>query len=221
MEKKLIEPKCIFCSKNSINGHEHIITKEHVIPQILGGWITLPILCKKCNNHVLGRSAEAQMKQNSYIVAAIDKLKLQTPKKAYNRATISLSFENDISARGKFTNGRNLGLVPTKQPDGSLIVSNKDSKAVLAKQIERYKKKKGISIPNIDNIYDQAPVNEKISIPGTGFSFIKRGDAKGKVEISNLNKPIPFIIPAAIAIKNIAGFSYSFAVQPAFNSFRD
>lgn len=221
MKNTPVEPKCIFCAKNSDDGPEHVITNEHVIPQMLGGWIKLPILCNNCNSKVLGSFAESKMKQNSYIVAAIDKLKLQPPKSVYNRANITLSFDNGLSVRGKFTNGRRLKLIPTQQSDGSLIVSNEDVKTVLTKKLDRYYKDKGVSIPDIDKFYDQAPMNVKINIPGTSFSFIKKSDSKGKIEISNLAEPIPFIIPAAIALENIAGFSYSFAVQPAFDSFRD
>lgn len=220
MIKATNELRCIFCSKNSDDGPEHVITVEHVIPQMLGGWIAIPILCKKCNND-LGRLSEAQMKQNGYIVTAIDQLKFQTPDKAYNRAEISLKLKNGTVTKGKFTKDRSLELIPTKQSDDSLIVSDKDSKKVLKKQLARIKKESGVSVNNLDEIYDKAPLDVLTLIPGTGVSFIKRGGSTGETTISKLSKPIPFMIPATIALENIAGFSYAFAVQDAFHPLRD
>jgi len=221
MNRNPTELQCILCAKNSSDGQEHIITEEHIIPKCLGGWITLPFLCKKCNNEVLGRAAEGMLKQNAYIVTAIDKLRLQTPDKAYNRANISIDFDNEIKARGKFTENRGVELIPTKQPDGSIIIPEKDTKAILAKQIERYERDKNVTIPYNNGFYDSAPSDTRVIISGTEITFIKLKKMKGSTLISNLNKPIPFLTPMSIAFENIAGFSYPFAVQPAFDPLRD
>lgn len=221
LKEKQFEHKCIFCAKNSDDGLEHKITNEHVIPKVLGGWITLPILCKKCNNDVLGRQAESQLKQNAYIVSAIDKLNIKPRKKAYHHASISISFDNDITARAIFNDSGSVKLRSTIQPNGSIIVPNENVKADLKKMVKRSFKTKGISAPNIDKIYNQAQLDVLTPIPGTGIFFKKISNSNGTINISNLNKPIPFIIPASIAFKNIAGFSYHFAIQKAFDPFRD
>lgn len=221
MNQKQQELQCILCAKNSSDGSEHKITNAHVISKCIGGWIKVPFLCKKCNNQVLGSSMESTLKQNAYIVTAIDQLGLQTKDKAYNRAKISINFENETSAIGWFTKDGMTEFHPSKQPDGSIVVSESDSKKVLAKQVRRYERDNKISVPFNDEMFDSAPYDVLVNIPKTDISFIKRGEIEGFTQISNLKKPVPFIIPMSIAFATMAGFSYEFVIQPSFDHLRD
>ena len=86
------EPVCIFCKKNSLDGEDHILTDEHIIPQVIGGWLTIPYVCKKCNNLTFGSKFEAELKGNGYIVSALDKLNIKPKKEAYRAADLRLLF---------------------------------------------------------------------------------------------------------------------------------
>ena len=221
MGNKQTELQCIICARNSEDGEDYKITEEHIIPECIGGWITVPFLCKSCNNDVLGSAVEAKLKQNAYIVAAIDKTGLETPDRAFRRANISLEFENGITALGRYTEARQIKFVPTKQDDGSLIVPEDETINVITKQVKRYEKEKGIDVKFDPSIIESTPYDILTNIPGTDISFIKRQDVKSTLLISNLSEPIPFMIPASIAFETIAGFSYSFIIHETFDPFRD
>ena len=221
MTERSKELKCIFCAKNSLDGPQHKLTNEHIIPECLGGWITIPFLCGQCNNKLLGSQVEGRLKQNAYIVAAIDKTEIGTAYKTYNRADITVEFEDGKTVRGKYDRKHQIKLVPTPQSDGSLIASEEESKAILFKQIKRFERDNNISVSFDEKDYESSPYDVLIKIPNTDKSFIKSRDAKGITLISNLVEPIPFLVPMSIAFENIAGFSYQFAIQPAFDPLRD
>lgn len=204
-----------------MDGAEHILTKEHIIPECIGGWITIPYLCKKCNNDLLGSKIESRLKQNAYIVSAIDKLGLQPANKAFNRANISLDFENGIQARGRFTEDRRVLFVPTEQSDGSLIVSENDAKKLLVKKVQRFETANNLNVNFDPNSYNSMHYDQLVTIPGTNISYIKRRKQSATTIISKLTEPISFMIPTSIAFKVIAGFSYTFVCQPAFDPLRD
>jgi hypothetical protein len=69
--------RCLFCGLNEECGEEHTLSDEHIIPQVLGGWVTIPFVCTHCNNVRFGRAFEAKLKKNAYVVVALEQLDLQ------------------------------------------------------------------------------------------------------------------------------------------------
>lgn len=210
--------KCIFCKKNSEDGNKFELTDEHVIPEMIGGWITIPFVCKDCNNH-FGSNIESKLKKNIFIVSAIDKLKIQPPEIAYKSAQVTLEFPGNIKTKGKIVGNGSVEFRPTLQDDGSLITPEGGSKDFLRKKIKRYEKAKKEKVKFDINEYDRLPYDIVIPINNTGISFIKRKDQKATIVISDLSEPILFMLPAKIAFEHLAGFSYNFIQEREFDLF--
>lgn len=140
-EPEYKEPWCIFCGLNSENGDAHKLTDEHVIPQVLGGWLKIPFVCKTCNNDHLGSKIESRLKKNCYIVSALEKLKIQQPDLAYHNAKIDIDFNLAGKLKGYFNKQGKPEYYSQKIEDDSIITPENKAKEVLKKQIKRWEKK--------------------------------------------------------------------------------
>lgn len=214
------EPWCIFCGLNSENGDAHKLTDEHVIPQVLGGWLTIPFVCRTCNNDHLGSKIESRLKKNGYIVTALDKLKIQPPDLAYRDANIEMDFNLAGKLKGSYNKRGKPEYYSQKIEDDSIISPENKSKELLKKQIERWEKKTGQKVDFDINEFDNLPYNLVIPIYGTDISFIKRRNQKPTITISGLDKPIPFRLPALIAFEHLAGLYYPYALKEEFDPIR-
>jgi hypothetical protein len=218
---KKIDIKCIFCGKNAAIGDEHRMSREHVIPQVIGGWLTIPFVCVDCNNNRFGAQFESELKKNGFIVAAIDRLGLQDKAAAYKSAKLTMVIDGDKPLLAYLDQTNTPRIFPQIISDGSMIVSEDKAKGVLQKQIERYERDTGHrSTFDIDS-FDKLPYDIVIPVYGDDLSFIKRKNRESSITITELDKPIPFIVPAKIAFEHLAGFSYSFVLREEFNPIRD
>lgn len=214
------EIKCLFCMKNEKDGEDHVITDEHIIPESLGGWIEIPFVCRKCNNEYLGSKLESELKENAYIVMAIEKLGIQNRNKAFRSADLKLHIDETKSLIGNFNEKGEFGFFPQEIDDGSMVVPEKDTKTVLKKQIERYEKRTGKKVDfNVDGV-DSLPFDIYIPIMGTNIAIIKRRGGEASIRIHGLDKPISFRIPAKIALEHLAGLYYPFAMKREFDRIR-
>ena len=196
------------------------MSDEHVIPRLLGGWLTIPIVCVCCNNNRFGAQFEADLKKNGFVVAAIDKLGLQSKALAYKAAKLTL-IDGDKSLIAYFDKADMPKHFPQEIHDGSLIVPEDEAKSVLRKQIERYERDTGTKV-NFDlESYHTLPYGLVIPIYGTNLSFIKHRNRQSSLSISELDKPIPFIVPAKIAFEHLAGLYYPYVLREEFNPIRD
>ncbi len=216
-EAEYKEFRCIFCGLNSKNGEAHILTNEHIIPEVLGGWLTIPFVCKTCNNDYLGSKIESKLKKNAYVVSALDKLKIQSPDLAYRNAKIEMDFDLTGKLIGYFNEKRKPEYYSQKIEDESIITPENKAKEVLSKQIERFEKKTGQKVDFDVNEFDNLPYNIVIPIYGTDISFIKRRDKKPIITITGLDQPIPFRIPAIIAFEHLSGLYYPFVLKEEFD----
>src|SRR3972149_11272516 len=89
--------RCIFCRRNALDGDEFRMSDEHVIPQVLGGFLTIHFVCVSCNNNRFGANIEAELKKNGFVVAAIDRLGLKSKALAYKAAKLTLTIDTDKS----------------------------------------------------------------------------------------------------------------------------
>lgn len=211
---------CVFCKKNEEDGLEHIMSEEHIIPEVLGGWIAVPTVCKKCNN-TYGNQFESKLKKNGFIVTAIDQLKIQPPDKAYRHAKFEITFDDGHTVFAKKTPNGKHKMIPTKQDDDSLIVSEKDGKEILRKQIERFEKENNVKINFDIDFYDKAPYGIVIPIYGTDICFLKTKNKSTEVKVSQLTEYIPFIIPAKIAFVHLSAIYYPLVMDDCFNLIRE
>ena len=213
--KNTQEKKCIFCGLNSQDGEDHILTEEHVIPKVLGGWISVPFVCKTCNNN-FGNKLESELKKNIYIVSALDKLKIQLKKLAYRNATIEQQIQPGIRLKGKYDRDDNPIFYSQKIEDGSIITPESEVKAFLKKKIERFEKQTGKKVEFDINEFDNLPFDIAIPIYGTDISFIKRKSEKTIVTILGLNQSIPFRVIAKITVVHLSGLYYPFILKEEF-----
>jgi len=215
---------CIFCKQSSESDSDFQLTDEHIFPKCIGGWITIPYVCKKCNNDLFGSQVESMLKRNAVIVKAIADLGIQNKEKAFGSATPVFRFHKGISTKGKIIKDGDAVFHATKQDDGSLIVPENDSKDVLQKQIKRNEKKHNVNVSfNIDD-FDSYPCDVEIPIPDTDISFIKRKAQKNIIVLTGLSAPIPFLVPAKIAFEFLSYISYDFydfVMNEIFDPFRE
>jgi len=212
-----IELACIFCGLNSNDGEKHAITDEHIIPKVLGGWLTLPFVCKDCNNNRIGSRIESILKKNSFIVSALNKLNIQPKKLAFREAKIELDFNLSGKLKAKYDKSDKPEYYPQQIDDGSIIAPENEAKGLLKKQIERWEKNTGKKVEFDISEFDNFPYDIAIPIYGTDISFIKRRNQKATVTISRLDAPIPFEIPAIIAFEHLAGLDYNFIRKKEFD----
>lgn len=208
--------RCIFCGLNSQEGDAHKLTKGHIIPRVLGGWLEIRFVCRTCNNRRFGGSIEARLKKNGYIVAAVNKLKIQPPDLVYRNAQVEIDFNLAGKLKGYFNKQGRPEYSSQKIEDDSIIVPENKSKEVLKKQIKRCEKKTGKKVDFDINSFDDLPYNCVIPIIGTDISFVKRRNQMPTVTVSGF-EPISFRVPAMIAFGHLAGLCYPFALKKEFN----
>jgi HNH endonuclease len=206
--------ECIYCDIDPLSS---TISDEHVIPRVLGGWITAPIACKR-HNEILGEEIEGILKRNGYIVMAIVRLGLQTPDAAFRDTNIQVRFSKDHVMRANLDSSGSPQLAPRTIDNGSLLVPEDHSVSVLQKQVRRYETLHNTTV-NFDwATFGSLPFDKVHRVRGTDICFIKRQGQVGQVEILGLDQPIPFRVPAKIALSHIA------AIEPQLahgNSFRE
>lgn len=92
----LVSSLCAWC------GSKGEMTRTHVVPKSLGGWFQPRIACAKCNNY-LGTYAEAYVKKNAFLTAAIAKHDIQEKHEAFRQAKLidpATSLEMRITKEG-------------------------------------------------------------------------------------------------------------------------
>ena len=216
------ETVCIFCKKNSLDGEDHILTNEHIIPQVIGGWLTIPYVCKKCNNLTFGSKFEAELKGNGYIVSALDKLNIKPKKEAYRAADLRLLFPSkEEKLKAYYDEKGTAQFYPQKLKNNTLLVPEDKAKQILSKQIKRYEKEHDVKIAFDIDSYSDLPYNIVIPIYGTDISFIKTRDEKAKLYYHNLTKPISPLLPATISFELLSLLDYNLVMKSCFDSFRN
>jgi hypothetical protein len=205
---------CIYCEIDPLSSE---ISDEHVIPRVLGGWITAPIACKR-HNEILGEKIEGILKKNGYIATAIARLGLQTPDAAFREADVQVHVSKDHVMGARLDCTGSPQLVARTINDGSLLVPEDQSVSVLQKQVTRYETIHKTTV-NFDWAnFASLPLNQVHRIPGTDICFIKRQGGIGQVQLLELDEPIPFRVPAKIALSQVA------AIEPQLahgNSFEE
>ncbi len=195
--------RCIFCRKSGTDDPENVLTADHVIPEVLGGWITINVVCRKCNNAILGAQIESSLKKNIFIATALEKLGLATPKEAYRHAELALKLQSGKTVLAQYDSNGTINVTPKKLEDGSLFIPQAQSLSVLKKQAERIKRDSGNATSFDWNSFNQIPLNTLTHIEGTGLSFIKRPDEGNILTISGLDQPVPHRVPSKIAFEHL------------------
>jgi hypothetical protein len=113
--------RCLFC------GTQHQLSVEHIIPRNIGGSITIPDVCTKCNS-VLGSAVDAELNRQRHIYDGWLKIPKQyRPELDFH--FIEQWIENEDGERIKVSNKNKI--IPTKIDDGHMVTSADDNKTVL------------------------------------------------------------------------------------------
>lgn len=123
---------CIFCQE------EREPSKEHIIPETLGGSVVIFNVCEDCNSK-LGSKVDSALHKHRHIYDAYEKLQLeQKPnfKFRFNKSYFESSDERKVTVR---QNSQSKKIVPTKVAENEFIIDAKDNKFIVG-----YMKKKGM-----------------------------------------------------------------------------
>ena len=124
-------PRCIICGSG-----EHI-TKEHLIPECLGGKLTAKFLCKDCNSK-LGHGAERSVRKDPQIRGLIEHLASEKPDMSDSllKGLEYVGHSEQGEVRGYLQKG-NFVVKEKQLDDGSLIVPPGKSLDHLKRMAER------------------------------------------------------------------------------------
>jgi len=139
VELPWFDSRCILCLKSSD------LSEEHIIPESIGGRLSIRFLCTNCNS-ILGRTVEKAAKSDPSIRIALENLSHDIPD-LYSRITESQPFFGRSKAGrvpGFFRNGE-FYVQSKKMEDGSLVLPTKNVK----KAIEPILKRQGCTKPQI------------------------------------------------------------------------
>ncbi|MBW2035393.1 MAG: HNH endonuclease [Deltaproteobacteria bacterium] len=205
--------RCIYCKIDELGAD---LSDEHIIPQVLGGWLTIPVVCKEHNDR-FGHSLESELKKNGFIATALDKLQIQPPNLAYREAETRIDLEYERGLKGHIDEKGSAKFFPQVSKEGHRVIPEDQTINVLKKQIERFENKTGKSI-NFDlEEFDNLPYDIAIPVYGTDIIFIKRKAGRGNVIMYGLDQPIPFRVIAKIVLTHLAALYYPFVMKDEFD----
>src|SRR4030095_3651551 len=90
---------CLYCS---VDPRDSPISDEHIIPEVVGGWLKYPCVCKSHNDQ-FGSDLESTLKKNAFVVRAIHSLGLQNLDKAYRHGRVTIETPNGRELRGSIS----------------------------------------------------------------------------------------------------------------------
>lgn len=167
MEIPWILDRCILCLDNGV------LSKEHIIPEQLGGKLWSKILCKNCNDQI-GHEIEADIKKDPSIRFALEGIKLEAPD-TYKKLSSGLEFiaiSNHGKVKGKIKNNE-FNPRTYREKDGSIIQATKNAKQSIRRILEKQNQSND-EITKKLLVVENAPLNELIKLDDN-FEFIKRG----------------------------------------------
>ena len=187
--------RCIICLK------EDTLSKEHIIPDALGGTLTCAFLCRDCNSY-LGSSVEAEAKTDPSIRIAIENLRSSIPDlaKGLTENQEFISYGPGGADRGVVRSGEFQVQSKTKE-DGSLIQPTDDARGSIEKNLRRADASDDV-VSEALRKFDKGEENERVKV-APGVEVIKWSIEKLEVDLSR-SRLINPIIPLKIAYEFLA-----------------
>lgn len=195
MELSWFDNRCILCLKSGD------LSEEHIIPEAIGGRLTIKFLCTDCNS-ILGRTVEKATKADPSIKIALENLSRDIPD-LYSQITERQPFHGHSKAGrvpGFFRKGA-FYVKSKKMADGSLVQPTKTAK----KTIETILKRQGCTKTQIEEAltkFEDAPPNE-ISEIHPGLKASKWDIEKIELNFTGTSLMNP-LVPLKIAYEFIA-----------------
>lgn len=202
---------CLYCA---VDQRDSPLSDEHIIPSVLGGWLKYRCACKS-HNEQLGSDLESKLKENAFVACALHSLGLQGLDKAYRHGRVTIHTSDGKELRGTIE-GAQPRIIPQDTATEGLVVPEETTKKTLRTLIARFETKNKVPITWHDNDYDSIPYGQPCRIPGTNISFIKRKSGSGFARIDGLNCPLPFRMPAKMALTHLAALGCPVVQWPSF-----
>ncbi len=186
--------RCIGCLKKCQ------LTEEHLIPDALGGRLTVKFLCQNCNS-LLGSRVEAAVRSDPTFRLLIPKLSNQIPAvaKALSEGQPHVAHSPGGKAKGRIKDGK-FQVKSTKEADGSLIQPTPTAR----RAIDNILRREGYEAPiraRALQIFDEAPDNIRVAV-APGHEIVKWGITKLEPEVGGpLINPV---VPLKIAFEFLA-----------------
>ena len=177
--------RCLLCLE------EAPLSKEHLIPEALGGALTCTFLCTHCNS-TSGASFEAAARADPSILIAVRNLKAQIPelaKKLSDNQPVLVQGPGG-QERGKIRS-EELRIKARRAPDGSLIQPTDHAR----KSVETILSKAGIGeIPLAEALrqFDATPDNHKITL-APGLEAVKWSIEEIDLDLSDSRLMSPLV----------------------------
>ena len=151
------DTRCIVCLKTAT------LTKEHVLPQAIGGKLTCQFLCRNCNSH-LGRKFEGFVKFDPLIQSTVNRLSSSIPLLA-QQLTEGQSFTSVGPGGGSkgWIRGGEFVVKSEKLGDGSFIQPT----PIAAKTIRKLLQQRAVeesSISRALHLFEMAPENTPVQM---------------------------------------------------------
>jgi len=181
--------RCTICLE------EKPLTREHIIPESIGGTLEADLQCERCNSK-LGSSVVSQAKKDPAIRLAIRSLRDQLPHlyKTMEEGQLYTTVDDDgQTATAKFRD-RRLQTKAQKMEDGSFIFDPKTGQ----KTIQSVLQNRGLALEQIKtriDIFKKAPTGQLVSL-SAGISAVKREvkSAFPEFEFGQMDERVPVLI---------------------------
>ena len=186
--------KCIVCLDDSS------LTREHIIPSVLGGILTCKFLCRHCNS-LLGSSVEASVKTDPSIRLAVENLRATIPGLSHKltEGQDYVSQGPGGTERGTIHDGE-FRVSPHNNTDGSLTLPTPEAQEAITNIL--WKKGDEHLVPEALQNLDAAPENEEISL-ASDLHSVTWSIERIEPDLSR-NEPMSPLVPLKIAYEFIA-----------------
>jgi len=87
---------CLYCA---VDLRDSPLSDEHIVPEVLGGWLKHRCICKS-HNEQYGSYLESKLKKNAFVARAIYSLGLQNLDKAYRHGRVTIETPDGRELRG-------------------------------------------------------------------------------------------------------------------------
>ena len=197
--KKLEVPwsgtRCILCLKAAE------LTREHIIPEALGGRLWSRFLCHYCNSTV-GSEVEGAARTDPLVRTAVSGLADQIPELAaqLTHKQAHLSYSRAGTAPGYVHNGRFI-VHARKESDGSLVQTTEQARKTVQTILRRRGCDKGPILEAIER-FDQAREDQKVEIH-PGLEVVKWSIERIEPDITK-SPPMNALVPLKMAFEFLA-----------------
>ena len=172
---------CIFCFRKNT---EIPFSREHIIPQNVGGNLFIDEVCENCNSN-LGSFIDIQVLKYPEILNAFEYLKIPHDKSGILKNYYKITGKSgDLEVPAIYKNGK-YKMLPKNMPDGSMIFPEEDYFKNLQKIVTRDERIKSSKLTEkhinqkIDSIkkkYERASPGDFIEGTSIGRSILKKRD---------------------------------------------